>query len=51
VIEQVDEPRAEKPEDTAMQLDMLSIDNRGRQIKGWTNKLIWGDNKQTASWI
>jgi DNA modification methylase len=49
VIEQVDEPRAEKPEDTAMQLDMLSIDNRGRQIKGWTNKLIWGDNKLILS--
>ena len=44
-IEQVDEPRAEKPEDTAAQQDLFSIDNRGRQLKGWTNKLIWGDNK------
>ena len=49
VIEQVDEPRAEKLEDAAMQLDMFSIDNRGRQIKGWTNKLIWGDNKLILS--
>jgi adenine-specific DNA-methyltransferase len=43
VIEQVDEPRAETPEDTAMQLGLF--DARGRQLKGWTNKLIWGDNK------
>ena len=43
VIEQVDEPRAEKPEDASMQMDMF--DARGRQLKGWTNKLIWGDNK------
>jgi DNA modification methylase len=45
VIEQVDEPRAEKPEDTALQMDMFALDERGRQLKGWTNKLIWGDNK------
>jgi len=43
VIEQVDEPRAEKPEDTEAQ--MFLFDERGRQLKGWTNKLIWGDNK------
>ncbi len=43
VIEQVDEPRAEKPEDTSDQL--ILFDERGRQLKGWTNKLIWGDNK------
>ena len=47
VIEQVDEPRAEKPEDTALQLGMF--DERGRQLKGWTNKLIWGDNKLILS--
>jgi len=40
VIEQVDEPRAEKPEDTSFQMDLF--DERGRQLKGWTNKLIWG---------
>jgi DNA modification methylase len=49
VIEQVDEPRAEKTEDTALQMDMFSLDDRGRQLKGWTNKLIWGDNKLILS--
>lgn len=48
-IEQVDEPRAEKPEDTAAQQDLFSTDSRGRQLKGWTNKLIWGDNKLILS--
>ncbi len=47
VIEQVDEPRAEKPEDTALQAGLF--DSRGRQLKGWTNKLIWGDNKLVLS--
>jgi DNA modification methylase len=45
VIEQVDEPRAERPEETALQLSLFDLDERGRQLKGWTNKLIWGDNK------
>jgi adenine-specific DNA-methyltransferase len=49
VIEQVDEPRAEKPEETALQADLFTTDTRGRQIKGWTNKLIWGDNKLILS--
>jgi len=48
-IEQVDEPRAEKPEDTERQFDLFATDNRGRQLKGWTNKLIWGDNKLILS--
>lgn len=47
IIEQVDEPRAEKPQDTALQFGLF--DNRGRQLKGWTNKLIWGDNKLILS--
>ncbi len=47
VIEQVDEPRAEK--DTRMQMSMFDLDARGRQLKGWTNKLIWGDNKLILS--
>ncbi|HNQ77475.1 MAG TPA: site-specific DNA-methyltransferase [Acidobacteriota bacterium] len=47
VIEQVDEPRAEKPADTAIQRGLF--DERGRQLKGWTNKLIWGDNKLILS--
>ncbi len=49
VIEQVDEPRAEKPFDSALQTYMFSTDSRGRQLKGWTNKLIWGDNKLILS--
>jgi DNA modification methylase len=49
VIEQVDEPRAEKPSDTALQLGLFATDDRGRQLKGWTNKLIWGDNKLILS--
>lgn len=44
VIEQVDEPRTEK--EIQLQLD---LDDRGRQLKGWTNKLIWGDNKLILS--
>ena len=48
-IEQVDEPRAEKPSDTALQGSLFGIDARGRQLKGWTNKLIWGDNKLILS--
>ena len=47
VIEQVDEPRAEKPKDTEVQMSLF--DERGRQLKGWTNKLIWGDNKLILS--
>jgi DNA modification methylase len=46
-IEQVDEPRAEKPEDSEAQMSLF--DERGRQLRGWTNKLIWGDNKLILS--
>jgi site-specific DNA-methyltransferase (adenine-specific)/adenine-specific DNA-methyltransferase len=42
-LEHIDEPRAE----TKVQEDLF--DARGRQIKGWTNKLIWGDNKLILS--
>jgi DNA modification methylase len=45
VIEQVDEPRSE--EEIKMQRSLF--DTSGRQIKGWTNKLIWGDNKLILS--
>ncbi len=50
-IEEVDEPRAEQPLDAmeALQTDLFSTDPRGRQLKGWTNKLIWGDNKLILS--
>jgi len=47
VIEQVDEPRAEV--DTRLQMSLFDLDARGRQLKGWTNKLIWGDNKLILS--
>ncbi len=46
-IEHVDEPRAEKPSEDNLQLGLF--DTRGRQRKGWTNKLIWGDNKLVLS--
>src|SRR5262245_35176960 len=42
-LEHVDEPRAE----TKHQGDLF--DSRGRQLRGWTNKLIWGDNKLILS--
>ncbi|MGM0611121.1 MAG: site-specific DNA-methyltransferase, partial [Thermodesulfobacteriota bacterium] len=53
-IEQVDEPRAEKPSGSTREnqlnfLDYFKVDRRGRQLKGWTNKLIWGDNKLILS--
>jgi DNA modification methylase len=47
VIEQVDEPRSEKP--ATLQMGLFDTDARGRQLKGWTNKLIWGDNKLILS--
>jgi hypothetical protein len=52
VIEQVDEPRSEgtKGKSYPMFEAMgFSLDKRGRQLKGWTNKLIWGDNKLILS--
>ena len=50
-IEVVDEPRAENTGDTKKQTQqaLFNFDNRGRQIAGWTNKLIWGDNKLILS--
>jgi DNA modification methylase len=45
IIEQVDEPRTEKS--TLPRL--FGVDNRGRQKDGWSNKLIWGDNKLILS--
>ena len=46
-IEQVDEPREEV--DTKLQQSLFDLDARGRQLHGWTNKLIWGDNKLILS--
>jgi len=50
-IEVVDEPRAEDTADTKKeaQQTLFDFDERGRQIAGWTNKLIWGDNKLILS--
>ncbi len=42
-LEHIDEPRKE----TKVQEDLF--DSRGRQTRGWTNKLIWGDNKLILS--
>ncbi|MDK2974451.1 MAG: adenine-specific DNA-methyltransferase [Methanofollis sp.] len=47
VIENVDEPRKEVNQ--TIQKTLFDIDDRGRQLKGWTNKLIWGDNKLILS--
>lgn len=45
-IEQIDEPRQEG----AGLADLFAWDRRtGRQTGGWTNKLIWGDNKLVLS--
>lgn len=44
-IEHIDEPRSEDKKSSQMQL----FDTSGRQVKGWTNKLIWGDNKLILS--
>lgn len=43
-LEHIDEPRRELRDD-----EELALDTGGRQIKGWTNKLIWGDNKLILS--
>ena len=43
-IEQVDEPRIEDNNKEYEELAGGLFDSRGRQMKGWTNKLIWGDN-------
>jgi site-specific DNA-methyltransferase (adenine-specific)/adenine-specific DNA-methyltransferase len=43
-LEHIDEPRKAAPE---IQADLF--DTRGRQLRGWTNKLIWGDNKLILS--
>jgi site-specific DNA-methyltransferase (adenine-specific)/adenine-specific DNA-methyltransferase len=43
-LEHIDEPRKERNAD-----EELNFDSRGRQKAGWTNKLIWGDNKLILS--
>ena len=44
-IEHIDEPRSEEKITAQTSL----FDTSGRQIKGWSNKLIWGDNKLILS--
>jgi DNA modification methylase len=44
-LEHVDEPRPETKASPQAEL----FDPRGRQVRGWTNKLIWGDNKLILS--
>jgi site-specific DNA-methyltransferase (adenine-specific)/adenine-specific DNA-methyltransferase len=44
-LEHVDEPRPEAKASPQSEL----FDPRGRQVKGWTNKLVWGDNKLILS--
>lgn len=46
VIEQIDEPREGKEFGDA---GLGLFDMSGKQITGWTNKLIWGDNKLILS--
>jgi len=46
-LEHVDEPRQEADERRDPQYKLF--DGRGRQVKGWTNKLIWGDNRLILS--
>jgi DNA modification methylase len=43
-IEVIDEPRSE-----GVKEQPNLFDGRGRQLSGWTNKLIWGDNKLILS--
>ncbi len=45
IIEQIDEPRNEEVKMPQGSFDFAS----GRQMTGWTNKLIWGDNKYILS--
>lgn len=45
IIEQIDEPRTEEVKMAQGAFDFAS----GRQMTGWTNKLIWGDNKYVLS--
>lgn len=45
-IEQIDEPRAETAGSVG---DLFQVGAGGRQSGGWSNKLIWGDNKLVLS--
>jgi DNA modification methylase len=45
IIEQVDEPRKDIQPSSQGNL----FDERGRKLRGWTNKLIWGNNSLVLS--
>lgn len=47
IIEQIDEPRKDLKKDDSWTGTLFDL--RGRQKTGWTNKLIWGDNKLILS--
>lgn len=47
-IEQIDEPRSDS-KSSLFGMQESFFDTTGRQITGWTNKLIWGDNKLILS--
>jgi DNA modification methylase len=48
-LEHIDEPRSVGVSPTSSSFQPDLIDMSGRQTKGWTNKLIWGDNKLILS--
>src|SRR5437899_10566000 len=48
-LEHIDEPRKERASGVSPVAQTDLLDMSGRQIKGWTNKLIWGDNKLILS--
>ena len=45
VIEHIDEPRDE----VKLELQQSLFDTSGKKVQGWSNKLIWGDNKYVLS--
>lgn len=46
-IEHIDEPRMDG--DLKLQWSLFDLDEKWRQLSGWTNKLIWWDNKLILS--
>ena len=44
-IEHIDEPR----DDEKIELQRSLFDTSGQKVQGWSNKLIWGDNKFVLS--
>ena len=45
VIEHIDEPRDE----VKLEQQQSLFDTSGKKVQGWSNKLIWGDNKYILS--